>query len=176
MNTIDIISLAVLILIAIIGYALGFGKSLKMVTGGIVGFIISLFVCVAFGGYFQGLAPIADFITKINEITTGYWEFLKYLKLGYVAFYLILFAVVQIARGIVVKTIAKIGDSNNKAVKIINKILGAALCVAFFSGVVLLAFAGMKFIEDTSFVQSILEKLNGSYLTVIYENNPIAFK
>lgn len=176
MNTIDIISLAALILIAIIGYALGFGKSLKMVTGGIVGFIISLFVCVAFGGYFQGLAPIASFITKINDLTTGYWEFLKYLKLGYVAFYLILFAAVQIARGIVVKTIAKLDYAKNKAIKIINKILGAALCLTFFCGLLLLAFAGIKMIEGTSFAQGILDKISDSYLMVIYQNNPISFQ
>jgi hypothetical protein len=176
MNTIDIISLAVLIIIAVIGYGLGFGKSVKIITGGIVGFIISLFVCVAFGGYFQGLAPIAKFIANINETTTGYWEFLKYLQLGYVAFYVILFAVVQVLRAIAVKTLVNITESNNKVVQIINKILGAALCLAFFGGIVLLAFAGIKLIEDTSFSQGILEKLNGSYLMVIYENNPIAFK
>ncbi len=175
MNTIDLISLAVLIIIAIIGYALGFGKSLKMVTGGIVGLIISLFVCFAFGGFFQGLTPVANFITKINDITTGYWEFLKYLKLGYVAFYLLLFAAVQIARGIVVKTIAKIDYAKNKAIKIINKILGAALCLAFFGGLLLLAFGGIKLIESTSFAQGILDKISDSYLMVIYQNNPITF-
>lgn len=176
MNTIDIISLAVLILIAIIGYALGFGKSLKLITGGVVGFIISLFVCVAFGGYFQGFAPIAQFIVNINEITTGYWSFLAYLKLGYVAFYVLLFFAVQIVRLIVVKTIAKLDYAKNKGVQIVNKILGAALCLAFFGGLVLLAFAGIKALESTGFAQGILDKLSGSYLMVIYENNPIAFK
>ena len=58
MNMLDIIALAVVIIVALGGYAMGFAKSLKAVTGGIMGVIISVFVCVAFGGALQNLPVI----------------------------------------------------------------------------------------------------------------------
>lgn len=175
MNVIDIASIIVLIIIALGGYAMGFGKSLKAITGGPMGFIISFFVCVAFGGTLQNISLIAKFIAHINTITTDFWSFLSYLKLGHVAFYVILFVVVQIARAIVVNTIAKIDYNQNKVIMYINNFLGGALCLAFFSGIVLLAFAVMSLLDDTSFIQNILNKISNSYLFVIYQNNPISF-
>lgn len=175
MNLVNIISIGVLIVIALAGYGMGFGKSLKVITGGPVGFVISLFVCVAFGGTLMGFPLIMDFINIIGTKATEAWEFLKYLYLGYVAFYVVLFFAVQIARKIVVNIVSKLHDSKNGFVIFINRFFGAVLCVSFFAGMVLLAFAGIKFIESTSFAQSILGKISESYLIVIYENNPISF-
>ena len=75
MNIINIISICVLILFALIGYFLGFGRSLKALTGGIVGIIIAVLVCFAFGGMLMNLAPIKAFIDGINIWATNTMDF-----------------------------------------------------------------------------------------------------
>lgn len=176
MNTIDIISIVFLIIVALGGYAMGFGKSLKAITGGVVGFIISIFVCIAFGGSLQGLPFIKSFIEYVNTAATQAWEFLGVLQLGYVAFYVIMFLIVQLARIIVVNTIAKIDYSQNRAIVIINKILGSILCLGFVGGIILLVMAALSFFEEMTFVENLLNKFSDSYLYVVYNNNPISFK
>lgn len=175
MNMLDIIALAVVIIVALGGYAMGFAKSLKAVTGGIMGVIISVFVCVAFGGALQNLPVIKNFIDFVNTKAAEAWAFLGVLKIGYAAFYALLFLATQILRLIVVNTKAKIDYSRNKAVIIINKALGGVLCTAFLCGVVLLAFAVLGMAVQAGFGEEIVDKLKGSYLYVIYQNNPINF-
>lgn len=175
MNTIDIISIVFLIIVALGGYGMGFGKSLKAITGGMVGIVISVFVCVAFGGTLQSLPFIKSFIETINTGSAEIWGFLEILHLGHVAFYVIMFLIVQIIRIIVVNTLAKIDYSQNKVIVVINKLLGSVLCLAFVCGIILLALAALNIFENAQFAQNIISKFSDSYLYVIYNNNPINF-
>lgn len=175
MNLINAISLGLLIITALAGYGMGFGKSLKVITNGPVGFAISIFVCIAFGGTLINSPIIIEFVDIINDKATEAWQFFQYLYIGKVVFYVVLFFVVQIARKIVISIISKIHDSQNSVVVFINRFFGAVLCVSFMAGMVLLAFAGIRFFEETSLAQTVLDKISDSYLIVIYTNNPITF-
>ena len=100
---------------------------------------------------------------------------MKYLYLGYVAFYGILFIIVQILRVSIVKAIINITDSENPVIKFFNKFLGVILCVACIACLALLVLAGMEMLSEKEFMQKIIEGMKDSYLYVIYINNPIKF-
>ena len=60
-------------------------------------------------------------------------------------------------------------------VRILNKVLGAALAVAAVLLLVLLVFAVIGAFDGTSFVQGFEDALNGSFLGRLYESNPVKF-
>lgn len=171
----DIISIIFLVIITLGGYSMGFGRALKALTNGPIGFMISIAVCILFGGAFQHSSAVIKLINYINTQAIALWSFLKYLQPGYVVYYLALFLVVQFIRIITINTIAQIDYSQNKVAIAINKILGGALCLAFIIAVTLLVFAIFNLFEDVEFVTNILDKISGSYLYVVYKNNPISF-
>lgn len=172
---INYILLGLVILAGIIGMFMGFHKQLNFLTGGIFGVIISIVVCFMIGGTLQTLEFSQKLIAFVNEKSAEAWSFLQYLKLGYVAFYLVLFAIVQIARAILMSIIKSIASKDNGVIKFVDKSLGLIFGAAFFCAVILLLLAGVKMIENSSFGQTIMTYINDSYLKVIYENNPINF-
>ena len=52
MKLIDIITIGVFVLAALVGFIGGFGKGLKLFTKGIFGIVISVFVTATFAGMF----------------------------------------------------------------------------------------------------------------------------
>ena len=173
MNIIDIVTIAVLVGMGILGLICGFGKSLKRFTGGIVGIIISVFVCTAIGGMVLSIGPVAEIVSNLNANLAAKAAFLDKIHAGLIIYYIVLFLVVQILRIIVVKVICKIFEADNKPMKVINRILGLIFVPAVTLLFVLLLFAVFKAVEDTAFIQSILEKLEGTILLKLYEANPI---
>ncbi|MFA5450243.1 MAG: hypothetical protein WC292_07405 [Clostridia bacterium] len=171
----DIIALAIVIVAAVLGLLLGFHRLIKVLTGGLFGIIIGIVVCAMIGGSLQNLDVSQQFIASVNQTTTEWWAFLSYLKLGYVAFYLVLFLLVQIVRVVIVKIISNIAASESPIIVFINKSLGLVISVVFVSAVILLALAGIRALDGTDFGQSIIAQFEDSYLKVIYENNPIKF-
>lgn len=171
----DIIALIVFIALAVLGYILGFGKILKLFTGGIFGIIISIIACAMLGGTVQTIPAVQSFIVSVNEAATNAWQFLQYLQLGYVAFYVIMFIVVQIVRIIIVRIIKRVMESESKIVSVINRVLGFVFSVGFGIGFMLLFFAFVEVLGDTSFGQDMIAKLGDGVLYTFYENNPISF-
>jgi|AGTN01.1.fsa_nt_gi hypothetical protein len=175
MVTVDYVFIAVVVVAALIGMMLGFNKVLKLLTGGIFGIIISVVVCVMVGGSLQNLTVSQNLINSVDAAAVNAWAFLAYLKPGYVVFYLVLFALVQAARMIVVRIIRNVARSNSAIVRVFDKSLGLALSGAFVVAVSLLFFAGIKLLGDTSFGQDVVSKIGGGWLKTIYDNNPINF-
>ncbi len=173
MNIVDISTIVVLILALIVGLARGFGKSLKTFTKGVFGIIISVFVCISFGGMISNLNFVGNFIAKVNQAISGFSEMLGNLKLGIWVYYIVLFFIIQILRILVVKVIVDLFEKDNAVMKFINKFLGAAFSPAAVCMFILLILAALKIFENLSFVQNILTKLDGSFLLKVYANNPI---
>lgn len=176
MKLIDIITLAVIAVLAVIGAIAGFGKSLKRFTGGIVGIIISVFVCAAIGGMVLSIKPVAGLVNNLNAMLAEKAAFLGKIQAGIIVYYIVLFLVVQILRIMVVKVICKIFEADNKPMKVINAVLGLVFVPAVTLLFVLLLFAVVKNFEGTGFVQSIMEKLEGTILLKLYNVNPITLK
>ena len=175
MNAIDSVTLIAAIILAGLGLALGFGRTLKFFTKGIFGFILSIFICASFGGMIAGIPAVAVWIGGLNEKLGEAWNFLGTIHLATVIYYVVLFLAVQLLRILVVKLIAGLFSADVLPVRIVNRVLGAALMVAAVLLLLLLAFAIVAIFGETQGVIDFVSKLDGTFLGTLYANNPIKF-
>ena len=175
MNAVDSVTLIVAIILAGLGLALGFGRTLKFFTKGIFGFILSIFICASFGGMIAGIPAVAEWIGGLNAKLGEAWSFLGTIHLATVIYYVVLFFVVQLVRILVVKLIAGLFSADVLPVRIVNRVLGAALMVAAVLLLLLLAFAIVAIFGETQGVIDFVSKLDGTFLGTLYANNPIKF-
>ena len=175
MNEIDSITSIVAIGLAGLGLALGFGRTLRFFTKGIFGFILSVFICASFGGMIAGIPAVAGWIGELNAKLGDAWNFLGTIHLATVIYYIVLFLAVQLVRILVVKVVAGLFSADVLPVRIINRILGAALMVAAVLLLVLLVFAVMAIFGETQGVIDFVANIDGTFLGTLYANNPIKF-
>ena len=175
MNTIDSVTLIVAIVLAGLGLALGFGRTLKFFTKGIFGFILSVFVCVSFGGMIAGIPAVAELISGLNAELGQAWSFLETIHFATVIYYVLLLLAVQLVRILIVKVIAGLFSAEVLPVRIINRVLGAALMVAAVLLLLLLVFAIVAVFGTTQGAIDFVEKIDGTFLGTLYANNPIKF-
>lgn len=173
MNIIDIVTIVAAIVFLLIGFISGFGRSLRHFTGGIVGIIISIFVCASFGGMLLGTELVGGWISSLNDYFSSVAEFLGKMQLAVVIFYIVMFIIVQIVRIIVVKFICRIFEADNNVMKVINRVLGVVFVPAVMFMFLLLVFAVLKLFDDTAAIQEMLMKMEGTFLLKLYLNNPI---
>lgn len=174
----DWIILALLLAFALLGMLLGFGKGLKIFTGGIFGIAISVFVCYAIGGLVINIGFIQDALismrTALADKDNGFCNFLLTIHIDIIVYYVALFIIVQILRIIIVRIIASIAEINNIVLIILNKTLGVILFVGVLTLITLFVFQMIYLISgglESSFYTS---SLAGSKLKLdwLYENNP----
>lgn len=173
MNIIDIVTIVAAIVFVLVGFVSGFGRSLRHFTRGIVGVIISVFVCAAFGGMILGIGTVSGWVSSLNDFFASKAEFLGTIHLGMIVFYAIMFVAVQILRVIVVKCICSLFEAENKVMRVVNKALGMVFVPAVVFMFLLLVFSVFRLFGDTSFIQDLLVKLEGTFLLKLYEFNPI---
>lgn len=175
MAVLDWATLIVAVLLAIIGAFAGFGRTLRFFTKGIFGIIISVFVCVTFGGMIAGIPAVSEWIASLNAKLGEVWSFFGTIHLATVIYYIVLFLAVQLLRILIVKCVAGLFSADVAPVRVVNCLLGAALAVAAVLLLVLLVFAVIRAFDGTSFVQGFEEVLNGTFLGKLYEHNPVKF-
>ena len=175
MNAIDSVTLIVAIILAGLGLVLGFGRTLKFFTKGIFGFILSIFICASFGGMIACIPAVAGWIRGLNAQLGEAWSFLGTIRLATVIYYVVLFFAVQLVRILVVKVIAGLFSADVLPVRIINRVLGAALMVAAVLLLVLLAFAIVAIFGETQGVIDFVAEIDDTFLGALYAHNPIKF-
>lgn len=175
MSTIDAVTILAAILFAGLGLAFGFARTLRFFTKGVFGFILSVFICFTFGGMIAGIPAVANLIEKLHVSLSDAWSFLGKIRLELVIYYVILFFAVQILRMIVVKLIGGVFSADNAVMRVINRVFGMILMVAAVFLLLLLVFGILKIFENTGAVQDMLVKLDGTFLKVLYDNNPVKF-
>ncbi len=173
MNTVNLVTIGALIVCAAIGFFCGFGRALKSFTGGIVGIIISIFVCATFGGMLLGTNLIGGWIADINAKLGEVAAFFEKIQVGVIIFYIVMFFVVQLLRIIVVKFVCGVFEADNSVMNVINKVLGTLFVPAVILCLTLLIFAVFRLFEDTAAITSLLEKIDGTILYKLYVANPI---
>ena len=182
MDIYSIVIIAGFAISLLLGFLLGFGRTLKFLTGGVIGFIISIVFCVMFGGIIANISFIAELIEKGNAYFGTFAEVLAKLNVATWIYYVILFIVVQIVRIIIVKTIGRIfapKDKNSKLYgvrSVINRVLGLVLFGAFFVLLVYLVMAVMALLTDVDAISSVLksmEESGKSFFYLMYTHNPI---
>ena len=127
MNATDSITLIVAIVLAGLGFAVGFARTLRFFTHGIFGVILSVFVCATFGGMIQGIGPVQEWFTKLNDAMPG---FLQTIHAATIIYYILLFLIVQILRVLIVRLLAGAFSAPAAPVRVINRILGMVLKTA----------------------------------------------
>ena len=185
MDTYSLIIIIGLVASVLLGFLLGFGRVLKLLTGGIVGIICSVLFCITFGGMIASTPFVADLIAKGNETLGQYAEFLAKISVATWIYYVVLFIIAQIVRIILVKCVAKIftpKDKKSKVYKvrnIINRGLGVIALGGTFILLVYLVLASLALFSDVESVSTLLKTLSEaekpSMFYLMYQSNPIDF-
>ena len=173
MITADIIALIVGVVSLGFGALLGFGRSLKVFTKGIFGFVVSLVVCYFIYGIVLDWKVVGDLLEKFHNFLVKknnfFCDLLITIRIDMIAFYAGLFIIVTLIRVFLVNLICELMSSENKAVRVVNKILGAIFFTFMVCVVALIVF------QILSGSSSFGAKLEGSFfkLDKIFKNNPL---
>ena len=128
MQIIDWIAIGVVLLSLVIGMMLGFGKLLKIFTGGIVGIIISVIVTYFFIGVVASWGFVQAIMGKLHtamvNAENGFVNFLIKIGIEKVILAVALFIVVQILRVLIVRIIKSIVEIENPVIRAFNRIGG----------------------------------------------------
>ena len=177
MITADIIAIVAFLACLLLGSMMGFGKVLRLFTGGAFGTVISIIVCYfLFGivlswGFVQDL--LLKFTTALHDNGSWFCNLLLSIRIDLIVFALALFFVVQLLRRLVVHVIASVMESDNKVVSVINRFLGVVFLVAFLIVFTLIAFQIIAWIggTDGAFYHSLQGSVFG--LDKLFTDNPL---
>lgn len=177
----DWICIAAAVVVVILGALVGFGKGIGILTGGIVGIAISVFICYCFGGLIIQLSFVQTALERFASLWSGSDNFfcrvLDNIHLEVIVYYIVLFLIVQILRKIIVKIISVVGKNGFALMKAVDRILGAILFAAAGVLVFLFAFQVIYWLygTDTEFALKFTSEISGVFkLDQIYLNNPLA--
>lgn len=177
MQTVDWVLLFVLIIGALIGLILGFGKLLKIFTGGIVGFIISLVVvyfCIGFvasWGFVQDL--MAKLVQAMEGANNGFVNWLISIKIEKVILGVILFIVVQLLRVLIVSVIKGIVEIDNVVMRTINKFFGIVFMLVVIAMVALIVFQIVAWVGGESAINFEKSLTGAFHIDAVFRNNPL---
>lgn len=164
---INIILIVVLLLTSAVGWWAGMGNVLKHGTKGIVGVLISIFICVSLGQLILNTSVVSALMEKIGGLIKI--DFLRSIRIEIIIFYVLLFAIAQTLRIICVNIIENVFESDNIVLHYLNKIFGAIILVAVLIVLILLVLAVIKLLHIDFY------SLKNSFLYNLYLNNPIKF-
>lgn len=171
----DWIFLAVLLGVVVLGAMLGFGKILKFVTGGIVGIIISVFLCYCFGGVILEI-PFVDQMLKDLASHWAHIGWLSAIHLEIIIYYVALFIITMVLRIIIVLILKSIVETDVIVMRVINKVLGAILMAVFGFLIMGLVFQIIGLIGGTTeanFYNSLATSAN-AIVRPLYDWNPMS--
>lgn len=177
MQIVDWIALGIVLLAAIIGLLLGFGKALKIFTSGIVGVIISIVVTYFLIGVVGSWGFVNNWLSMLNDALVNtenfFCIFLKDIGISSIILAIVLFAIVQLTRILIVNIIKGLSESDNTAIRVIDKILGIILSLAFFVMIALVVFQIFYLIGGNT-AETFHNYLKGAFrLDWVYEHNPL---
>ncbi len=180
MQIIDWIAIGVVLLSLVIGMMLGFGKLLKIFTGGIVGIIISVIVTYFFIGVVASWGFVQAIMGKLHtamvNAENGFVNFLIKIGIEKVILAVALFIVVQILRVLIVRIIKSIVEIENPVIRAFNRIGGMIFMLAVTCMVVLLVFHIIDLIGGST-EESFKNYLSGSVFKIdwVFEHNPLKY-
>lgn len=172
MNLADWIFIGGIIICLILGSLFGFGHLLKFLTGGIIGILISVFVCYTFGGLILDIPFVHEMLSNL----ASHWSHIGWLTAIHpeiIIYYVVLFLITMILRKLIVKILAFVVETDVLVLKIINKVGGALLFTAMAFLIMLFVFQVITWMGGGALYD--LEKaLSGSSIVKpIFENNPL---
>lgn len=176
----DLVAVGVVVVFALLGVLVGFGKGLRFFTKGIFGVIISIFVCYCIGGFIMQLSFVQELLTKFAALWADkegfFFDIIRKIRVEVIVYYIALFIVVQIIRIIIVAILKHVAEAKVLVMKVINKILGAILFIVMGVLLSLIVFQIIYWIGgDTA--ENFDNLLGGSLfgLDKLFEHNPLIY-
>ena len=178
MITADYITILVFIAFVFLGAFIGFGRGLQLVTHGFVGSAISIVACYFIYGlvldwpFVQSL--IAKFVEFMQSQDTKLCDFLLTIRIDMIAFFVVLFLIVQLIRKLAISLIRSFFELDFSIMRITNKVLGIALSLFILTSIALIAFQIITWAGDGA-IQSVLSVFEGSALGLdkLFLSNPL---
>ncbi|MGN0804009.1 MAG: hypothetical protein ACI4MS_01335 [Candidatus Coproplasma sp.] len=175
----DWISIGIVLLAIALGVLLGFGKSLKIFTGGIVGIIISVVVTyfsigvVASWGFVQEL--MGKLVSALINNGNGFCKFLRVIAIEKILLAIILFAIIFSLRILIVNIIKGVSEADNKLIRGLNRFFGVIFVLAITIMVTLLVFHLIDLIGGSA-EESFVKFLHGAFrLDWVFTHNPLRY-
>lgn len=141
MITADYVFIGIALIFGIVGLCVGFGKLLGWLTSGIRGILISVFICYLIFGFVLNLGFVQTLLGHLKDglaaSENGFVKFLLTIRIDVIALAVVLFALVQIVRKMIVKILEGVMEADNVVMKAINKTFGMVLGFAIFLGLLL---------------------------------------
>lgn len=169
----DFVAISLVIVFAFIGYKIGVGRVLKFATGGIIGKIISVVVCYFIYGFVLEIPFVKSlleaFVNWISSSDSSFVKLLLYIRIDMIAYFAVLFFLVQIARKIVIALLGKIFS----LAPVIDKTFGIVINLAFIVAIVLIVFQISYWVLGAD--GGLFPLLDGSLLGLdkLYLQNPL---
>ena len=173
----DLIVLGLLLLAVLLGFLLGFGKTLTFATGGFVGKIIATYFCYVLYSVVLSLPVIQGFIAIFVEYLANqnniFFTILLYLRVELWLFGVVLFIAIQLIRMLIVRIIRGVFEIDVPVIKFINRVGGAIFMLAIV--VSLLLVVGQILAWTTGVDGPIYQYLEGSFIKLdyVFRNNPL---
>ncbi len=179
MLLVDWIAAGIVLVAMTLGFLLGFGKLLKIFTGGIFGIIISIILTyfsigvVASWGFVQEL--MGKLVGAMQSSQNGFVQFLLKISTEKILLAVILFFVIQLARILTVNIVKSIAEIDSPVISAINRISGAILMVGFTIVIALLVFHIADLIGGNT-EENLRNYLHGFFrLDWVFDNNPLKY-
>lgn len=174
----DYVAIGVILLFALIGGSMGFGRFLEFLTHGITGMIISIVVCYFLFGivldwsFVQNL--LAMFVEFLQSNDNFICNLLLQVRIDLIVFAVALFIVVQILKKIAASLVCNIFEIDFFAIRIVNKLFGIVLALAFLIALTLIGFQLVTYASSDTIGQ-FSGWLSGSFfkLDVLFIENPL---
>ena len=176
MSNLDLITLGVIMLTALIGAISGFGNGLKFFARGWLGRIISIIICYFLFGLVLKIPFVQDLLQKFVATLDGekwYLKILKYVRIDMIVFAVVLFFAVQLVKKLVVSLINGLFSINTPFIRVLNKLLGVFIYLFLLLLLVLIVFQIAYLIDGAD--GAIYQKTHGSLfgLDKLYLYNPL---
>lgn len=172
----DWIFLGALLLVALFGSLLGFGKVFGLfVLNKVIRIILAVFVCYTFGGMILSIPFVNQMLVDLAA-NWSHIEFLTKIHLEIIIYYAALFLITIIIILILSKIINAASETQVLPIKILNKVFGAILFSLLCLAAMLLVFQVISWIggETSKNFLIMLQTDANAILRPLYENNPIS--
>ena len=173
----DFIAIGLVVLVGFAGAVAGFGKTLKAVTSGFFGVVISVIITYFLIGIVLKLSfvqtLIQNLVTALEKSSAPICSVLLTIRIDMIVVAVALFIIVQLLRKLLVFILKKLFEAKNPVSTAVNKVFGVILAEAILFVILLVAFQIVFWItKEGAFYQF----LSGSFfgLDKLYISNPIS--
>ena len=176
-TVISLIFIAIFIVVFLLGYIAGFGNILTFISKGVLGTIVSVFICYNAFGFVLNIGFINEmlynFVNYLQTNSNFLTKILLIIRIDMIAFAVALFFIIKMLIWLLARLLEDIIEADALVMRVINKTLGVILALALTFMAILLVFQVVYWIPGLS--ATVQGALSQTFLRldVLYLNNPL---